>query len=723
MIPVDLLNYHLNNTVGRGSMGEVYLATHNVSHQQVAVKALFPQFSAVPLLKQRFQKEAVLINSLVHTNIARFINFVDNEYGAFIITEYVAGCTLEDFINNKNGLIVESKAVLMMDQVLDAFDYAHRRNVIHRAVSPRKIFLGADGVLKVLDFGIAEILNAVRRAVPGPPTTTDYIYQSPEQLRGERVDQRSDVYSLGVVLHHMLTGKAPYDTRALSEQQIKQQIATQPLPRMKQYYEFVSDAIQEVVDKATEKDPTLRYASCNEFKQAIHRAIQQPDDTVGGNSVTGTYPVDEPVTRIGSDDDVQLFSFDDPASKAKKKGPGLGIKMLIVFLVVLLVGGGGAAYYFTQPHYSYYRNYVEINGVPKGVGKLSSSEAAKRNTSYRFTTRMTKVTFVELVSGNDHTATHDPIFNIDGRYDKVLYEYADDGTVATKVCLGADGTILARYKYDAGGKAVTIAYLTDQYQSLITRHLYTYDAVGRLSRVEYSSTEYHDNALVPDSDGNCGLEYSYDASDRVIEVRYIGRDKKPHSDNYGVAAVTYSYDDKGNVTAIKKLDSSRRPAHDQYHVATYKFQNDAVGNYTTCTFADESDNPTTITPANVYGYNIDYNDHGFPVDVVYLGPDAKPAPAKDGVAKMHYDYNADGYIDKLTYQDSTGKPADNTLLGGCAIIKYVADERGNILSYAYYDSHQNAVEIAGIHTVKNQYGANGLLSKTEKFDKRMQPVK
>ena len=99
---------------------------------------------------------------------------------------------------------------------------------------------------------------------------------SPEQVKGEKLDERSDIYSLGVLLHQMMTGNAPYDTTTLTEHDINTKVVSEPLPRMKSYYKYISDKVQKVVDKATAKDPSQRYRSCEEFKKALHRAIYPP---------------------------------------------------------------------------------------------------------------------------------------------------------------------------------------------------------------------------------------------------------------------------------------------------------------------------------------------------------------------------------------------------------------------------------------------------------------
>lgn len=161
MIPAEILNYRLIRPLGSGGMGQVFLAQNKNINQLVAIKSLHPQYANNMALRNRFKQEAVMLSSLNHPNIVKFLNYVENEYGVFLIMEYVDGYTLEDFINKKNGLIVEKRAYPMMSEILDAFSYAHKRGIVHRDIKPSNIFINSEGHIKVMDFGIAQILSDV----------------------------------------------------------------------------------------------------------------------------------------------------------------------------------------------------------------------------------------------------------------------------------------------------------------------------------------------------------------------------------------------------------------------------------------------------------------------------------------------------------------------------------------------------------------------------------
>ena len=318
MIPAEILNYRLIRPLGSGGMGQVFLAQNKNINQLVAIKSLHPQYANNMALRNRFKQEAVMLSSLNHPNIVKFLNYVENEYGVFLIMEYVDGYTLEDFINKKNGLIVEKRAYPMMSEILDAFSYAHKRGIVHRDIKPSNIFINSEGHIKVMDFGIAQILSDVGAGGAGPVMGTPE-YMSPEQVFGHTIDQRSDIYSLGVLLHQMLTGRAPYDATTLSELEIKRRVINDSLPRMKDYYPYVSEGLQKVVDKATSKNVCQRYSSCDEMKKAIKQVVDP-----------------------------------DPVNKTALYG---GIAIAVVIIGVAL---GVWDYYRTKV--SYYKDYVEFYG-------------------------------------------------------------------------------------------------------------------------------------------------------------------------------------------------------------------------------------------------------------------------------------------------------------------------------------------------------------------------
>ena len=272
MIGKEILNYTIVSYIGKGGMGSVYLAEHKyIKQQKVAIKVINADM-VNDFTRSRLQQEAEALARLNHPNIVHFLDYhIDEAGNIYLIEEYAEGVSLEKYINEVNGLIVEDRICTMFEPILDAMSYAHKMHILHRDLKPSNIIIMSDGTPKILDFGIATLMREDAQEeglIMGTPS-----YMSPEQVKGEKLDERSDIYSLGVVLHQMLTGAAPYDTTTMSEFEINRHVVEEALPRLKSYYKYTSDAVQKVVDKATNKDKSKRYQSCNDFKKALHHAI------------------------------------------------------------------------------------------------------------------------------------------------------------------------------------------------------------------------------------------------------------------------------------------------------------------------------------------------------------------------------------------------------------------------------------------------------------------
>lgn len=267
--------YNLVSVLGEGGMGTVYLAQHEQLGRKVAIKALNPSLLKHEQIRQRFKNEAAMLADLQHPNIVMLYDYFENEHGQFLIMEYVDGLPLDEHLKKVSGPIPEDKAVEIFAQVLDAFNYAHEQGIIHRDIKPSNIIISKSGKPKVLDFGIAKVLGdeSMTLTKTGARIGTA-LYMSPEQVKGEQVTAQSDIYSLGVTLFQMLTAQLPYKPETESEFNINLKIVNEPLPRAKEYYPGVSDKIQAVIDKATEKVLQNRHQTCDDFKHALQNLNQ-----------------------------------------------------------------------------------------------------------------------------------------------------------------------------------------------------------------------------------------------------------------------------------------------------------------------------------------------------------------------------------------------------------------------------------------------------------------
>ena len=270
----QILNYKIERLLGEGGMSQVYLGVDQATGQKVAIKELLPHLANHHDMRLRFLNEAQSLAKLNHPNIVRLIRYEEVENRLILVQEYVESVNLEEYITKQRGLIPESEAKELFCQLLDAFAYAHDNGIIHRDIKPSNILITPANQIKVVDFGIAKIAGGdgtSLRTKTGTKIGTP-VYMSPEQVRGQVADRQSDIYSLGVLLHQMLTGRAPYSLDTEAEFDIETHIVKDRLPRMKGIYEYVSNGIQAIVDKATAKEKSARYRDCQEFMRAIKAA-------------------------------------------------------------------------------------------------------------------------------------------------------------------------------------------------------------------------------------------------------------------------------------------------------------------------------------------------------------------------------------------------------------------------------------------------------------------
>lgn len=699
MIPVDLLNYQLIRLLGRGGMGEVYLARNKNIEQFVAVKALHPKYANNPMVRARFKQEAVMLNSLNHPNIVKFLNFVENEYGVFLIMEYVDGYTLEEFITKKNGLIVEEKAYPMFVEILDAFSYAHQHGIIHRDIKPSNIFLDKNGHIKIMDFGIAQIISEVNEKTQGGLSMGTPAYMSPEQVYNQALDQRSDVYSLGVLFHQMLTGRAPYDSTTMSDLEIKGHVVNENLPRMKNYYPYISDGLQLVVDKATSKKKEDRYVSCEEMFKAIKKVLA-PDK----KSITPIYIA------------------------------------AVAISICLLISYGFWDYFRTKV--SYYKDYAEFYGVAAGVGRLSTREMSHRELSYRFETSRRKVRRITLVNSQGKLVRHTDTEHMNNRFTDVFYYYSDNGKLDYKKVYDEYGKILYKIDYDDNLKVAMFKYddehgtakrllsnttqlynVNDNERSSITRYLLTYDDDGHLLRIEYASGE--DNIPVGDSDNIYGQAYSYDKKGRITEVRFLGQDGKVRGNKIGLAIKQYLYDENDNWIQVKYLSATGNPSHDGNNCPLVKLTYDKWGNRESERYYTMNGKPSYRTDVSACGFTYEYDEHGFRVKQCYIDAKGELTLNKQGFAQIHSEYNDNGYLTAIEFLDTEGNRTNSTNEEGdiFSVVKFSVDERGLDLSTAYYDAMEQPIENSmGVHKIVCDYDSVGNLQKINYLNKELKPA-
>ncbi|MEN3041343.1 MAG: serine/threonine-protein kinase [Bacteroidia bacterium] len=270
--------YEIIRTLGEGGMGVVYLAIQKRIERKVAIKSIAPYLARDPVVRERFTAEAAVLARLNHPNIVTLYDYVEGEDALYLIMEYVEGQPLSELL--RGGPLHLELIQRYFLQVLEAFAYAHEQNVVHRDIKPSNIMITAGGRVKILDFGVARIIQTDQTLTRTGMRLGTLLYMSPEQVKGLReIDHRSDIYSLGVVLYEMLTGRPPYPAD-LSEFDLSVKIVQEPLFDLSRPPAEIPARLIEVILRATEKNPDFRYLSCEEFRKDFEQALSGTKNTL-----------------------------------------------------------------------------------------------------------------------------------------------------------------------------------------------------------------------------------------------------------------------------------------------------------------------------------------------------------------------------------------------------------------------------------------------------------
>ena len=511
----EILNYTIIRKIGEGSMGQVFLAKNKSIEQFVAIKMLNPRFSNNPALRDRFRQEAIMLSSLSHPNIVQFLNYVENEHGVFLIMEYVEGMTLEDYITKKTGLLVEEKAFPLIFQILDAFAYAHDRNMVHRDIKPSNIFVTNDGNIKILDFGIAQILSESGNNSNVYSGTIEYM--SPEQVQNKPLDISSDIYSLGVVFHQMLTGRAPYDPETMTVLDIKKDIVGKPLERMNKFYPYISADTQWFVDRATCKTPAGRFPDCHDMIQELKR--------ISGNA--------------------QVEGGGGEPKKSSK------VWIIAAVCTAIIIAGGILGYiYFVNNTIQTFDDYSDVWGLAEGIGKADKSAGSNH---YQITLANGKPTRVTYVNASGQTADlPDSLLSI--------YKHVD-----MEFVYGTNGNLKYKNIYDKNGKIThKVVYGNDMSEATVERpddssgtsyRLIYNPQSGRLNTLYYLDSKGAKKAV----NGVYGEQYKYDSQGRLTRVTYIDEKDAPSQADNGVGVISFEYNNSLAGVKSNTLNKAGKP--------------------------------------------------------------------------------------------------------------------------------------------------------------------
>ncbi len=328
--------YHIIEQLGQGGMATVYKAFDTRLEREVAVKVLRKGLFGEDVLERvsaRFEREAKAVAKLMHPNIVRVHDYGEYQGQPYLVMEYLPGGTLKDRLTKP---ISWRKAVQLLIPVAQALDYAHENQIVHRDIKPSNILLTSKGQPMLTDFGIAKILDledgqTLTAAGVGVGTPE---YMAPEQGLGVEIDGRADIYSLGVVLYEMITGRKPFQADTPMAVVLKQM--TDPLPRPSNYVSDLPEAMEQLLIKAMAKEPENRYEDMTTFSAAMERLFSgQTEPTVGKTAS------DAHQTR----DDLDIPLPEQPEEKRERKSKQSRIAKIprwmfgTLLAIVLILGG------------------------------------------------------------------------------------------------------------------------------------------------------------------------------------------------------------------------------------------------------------------------------------------------------------------------------------------------------------------------------------------------
>ena len=305
--------YQIIKTLGEGGMANVYLAHDTILDRNVAVKVLRGDLANDEKFVRRFQREALSASSLSHPNIVEMYDVGEDDGQYYIVMEYVDGKTLKQVLKSRGHLSV-TEVVDIMLQLTDGMAHAHDAYIIHRDIKPQNIMILSNGMIKITDFGVATALNSTQLTQTNSVMGTVH-YLPPEQAQGKGSTIKSDIYSMGIMMYELLTGLVPYKGDNAVEIALKH--LKEPLPSVRKANPSIPQSIENVIIKATAKNPRNRYTDAREMHEDLKTALDE--SRKNEEKYVYKYPDNEEIEKKHAEDKEKEKEKEKAASKENAK--------------------------------------------------------------------------------------------------------------------------------------------------------------------------------------------------------------------------------------------------------------------------------------------------------------------------------------------------------------------------------------------------------------------
>jgi serine/threonine protein kinase len=322
MPPESFGKYKVVRLLGKGGMATVYEGHDTLLDRKVAIKTIHPYLVDDEKFLRRFRQEAKLLASLRHPHIVHFLDFDQFGTQLCLVMEYLEGGSLSNRLANlrtRNELMPECDMLQILDAVAAGLDYAHRHGMIHRDIKPANILFASDGTPVVTDFGITKsLVESLSISATGSILGTP-AYMSPEQASGAHVDSSTDIYSLGIMVYELVTGRVPFQGNSATEVLLKH-IQQKP-PEPTKFNPKITKPVQDVILKALAKDPANRFSTATEFARAVRSALQSDSPVFNQPSTEGETEIISPEMKLA-----ELSTIVDGKENPKEDQPAIEIQ-------------------------------------------------------------------------------------------------------------------------------------------------------------------------------------------------------------------------------------------------------------------------------------------------------------------------------------------------------------------------------------------------------------